>query len=41
MLTQLISEGVADRILALPDGSIPAPTREQVEAMVAGLPRRY
>jgi AcrR family transcriptional regulator len=31
----------ADRILGLPDGSITALTRAQVEAMVAALPRKY
>ncbi len=30
-----------DRVLGLPDGSITTPTRAQVEALVAALPRNY
>jgi AcrR family transcriptional regulator len=42
LATRFRLHGLAvDRILALPDGSITTLTRAQVEAMVAGLPRRY
>ncbi|HEY9303146.1 MAG TPA: TetR/AcrR family transcriptional regulator [Mycobacterium sp.] len=42
LATRFRLHGLAvDRILALPDGSIATLTRAQVEAMVAGLPRRY
>jgi TetR/AcrR family transcriptional regulator, cholesterol catabolism regulator len=42
LATRFRLHGLAvDRILALPDGSITALTRAQVEAMVAGLPRSY
>jgi AcrR family transcriptional regulator len=42
LATRFRLHGLAvDRILALPDGSITTLTKEQVEAMVAGLPRRY
>jgi hypothetical protein len=42
LATRFRLHGLAvDRILALPDESITTLTREQIEAMVAGLPRRY
>jgi AcrR family transcriptional regulator len=42
LTTRFRLHGLAvDRILGLPDGSIAALTRAQVEAMVAALPRKY
>lgn len=42
LTTRFRLHGLAiDRILGLPDGSIAALTREQVEAMVTALPRNY
>ncbi|HWF28433.1 MAG TPA: TetR/AcrR family transcriptional regulator [Mycobacterium sp.] len=42
LTTRFRLHGLAiDRILGLPDGSITTLTREQVEAMVAALPRNY
>ncbi|OIN79467.1 TetR/AcrR family transcriptional regulator [Mycobacterium malmoense] len=42
LITRFRLHGLAvDRILGLPDGSVAAPTRAQVEAMVMALPRNY